>query len=139
MISEKETEVKGFLRPTKRESRIYGFLKSRHDYWQREGRLQTDGSFFVANMEITKFLKLPRRTIQRSKKHLTKIGWIRYRAEPGRGKATYYWLTDAKPRKQPLDSAEIKQSLKSLGKERTYEGLINGGYSQEEIDTALKG
>jgi len=138
MISEKETEVKNNPEPTKTDNRIFHFLLNRHDYWQDRKRLRPDGSFFISNEEIAKYLRIEKHTVIRSKKRLAQIGWIKYRAEPGRGKATFYQLSTTPKTKQPLIKKDVWRSIKALGTQNAYTFYKRGGYSQEEIAKAIE-
>lgn len=137
-IEKNSQDVKNNLKPSKTDNRIWHFLLKKREYWEDKRRLQPDGSFYVANEEIAKCLRIEKHTVIRSKKRMARIGWIKYHAEPGRGHATFYQLSTTPATKQPLTHKEVWRSIKALGKESACNFYLHGGYTREEIDQALE-
>jgi len=139
-LPENTEEVKlEILKQTETDKRVYGFLLSQRSYWAEKRGLQPDGSFYVNNKKIRKITHVSDSSIHRAKKHLAKIGLIKYRSGDGRGHATTYSILDGLHANPPLTPEKAVNFFLRFGEESAKQLLSGEGYSQEEITTARNG
>ena len=131
------------------DQRFYAYLFWQYHNFRKTNALQPDGSFFGTNEYYQEIFGISKWSLIRAKKRLQESGKIRYITHQGRGKATYYFLLDTTPKplkselqkeqkRPPLNAKEIKDFAKEHGKERALTFYERGGYTSEEIKTALE-
>jgi len=73
---------------------ILRFLRRQYEFYKRNSKLSSDGSFYTTDENILSYIGGTIKTIKRNRKELQKRNLIKYVSGKHTGVATRYWLTE---------------------------------------------
>jgi len=109
----------------------------KRNYFSKQGKLNSDGSFYYDDKRLVSEQNVSTRTIMRARRFLEKEGYITYTAGTCRGHATKYWLLRKPDKKSPFidiskpDSLSAKPDSLSL---KAPQNVTPNNISNKEIN-----